>query len=126
MPLFLAFINFHRPPQKYEISHIVFMSLHDNMPIKGGTGMKAYRWMSLHFLVFYDMGCFSALLDGMDGAYKRGFRIRSQFHYEPGLGGKRDFHIIILPLFIRKIQRQSLIKRRQNRDASRTFMLYSR
>ncbi len=49
---FLAFINFHRPPQKYEISHIVFMSLHDNMPIKGGTGMKAYRWMSLHFLVF--------------------------------------------------------------------------
>jgi hypothetical protein len=56
----------------------------------------------------------SALLDGMDGAYKRGFRIRSQFHYEPGLGGKRDFHIIFLPLFSRKIQQQSLIKRYGN------------
>ena len=34
------------------------MSLHDNMPIKGGTGMKAYRWMSLHFLVFMTWGVF--------------------------------------------------------------------
>ncbi len=109
MPLFLAFINFHRPPQKYEISHIVFMSLHDNMPMKGGTGMKAYRWMSLHFLVFYDMGCFSALLDGMDGAYKGVSVSEASFIMSLGLAARGISTLFFFPYLSGKFSSKALL-----------------